>query len=84
MTHIIDTEERRSFKLYRPIPPEHYVMEGYANNPEEVQLEGHIFSDGTCVIQWMTGNHSTAVWKSFEDFDTIHGHPEYGKEVVWL
>jgi hypothetical protein len=30
----------KRFIIYRPNPPENYVEEGYANPPNEKQLEG--------------------------------------------
>jgi hypothetical protein len=74
----------KRFVVYRPNPPENYVKEGYANPVDQVQVEGVVFSDGSCVIRWCTSTHSTAVWNSFDDFQKIHGHPEYGTKVVWL
>jgi len=74
----------RRFKVYRPHPPKNYVQEGYANPPHEVQLEGVVFSDGTCAIRWLTETRSHSIWASFEDFLKIHGHPEYGTEILWL
>lgn len=53
-------------------------------------LEGVVFQDGTCVVRWCVGTQpdSTAIWKSFEDFETIHVAPRPGKErttvIHWL
>jgi hypothetical protein len=74
----------RRFRVYRPSPPEGYLEDGLARPADEVQIEGIVFSDGHCVVRWMTGNHSTAVWPSYDDFEAIHGHPEYETVVVWL
>ena len=76
--------EMRRFVLYRPNPPENYVQDGYANLPEEIQLEGVVFSDGTCVIRWCTSTKSHSVWSSFDDFMEVHGHPEYKTILKWL
>ena len=73
----------RAFRLYRPRPPADYLPKGIARPPEEVQLEGIEFSDGTVVVRWLTLEHSTAVFPSFEMFRQIHGHPEYGTEIEW-
>jgi hypothetical protein len=54
------------------------------NPPDQPQFEGVIFSDGKCVIRWLTGKRSVAVWDSFEDMMAIHGHPEYGSVLVWV
>ncbi len=74
----------KRFLVYRPNPPENYVKEGYALPPDQVQIEGVVFTDGTCVVRWCTEHRSTSVWASFEDFMKIHGHPEYGTKVEWL
>ena len=74
----------KRFKIFRPNPPSNYVVEGYANPVDQVQLEGCIFSDGTCCIRWMTETRSHSIWASYEDFFKIHGHPEYGTKVEWL
>jgi len=36
--------------------------------------EGLQFSDGTCVLRWLTEFRSTAVYASVEDVHRIHGH----------
>lgn len=74
----------RRFILYRPNPPENYVADGYANRPDEVQLEGVVFSDGTVVVRWCTETRSHSIWNCFEDFMKVHGHPEYGTFLKWL
>ena len=74
----------RRFVIFRPNPPEGYLEAGRANNPEEIQLEGVVFSDGTCVVRWLTPCPSHSVWASFEHFDKVHGHPEYGTIIKWL
>jgi hypothetical protein len=50
--------------------------------PNEVQFDGVVFHDGTTVIRWNTLAHSTAVFPSLYDLLEIHGHPEYGSEIV--
>jgi hypothetical protein len=74
----------RRFQVFRPNPPANYVEEGYANPAGQVQLEGCVFTDGTCVIRWTTETRSHSVWGSFDDFYKVHGHPEYGTVVQWL
>lgn len=74
----------RRFILYRPNPPENYVKEGYANPPEDIQLEGVVFSDGTVCIRWLTETQSHSIWSCLDDFMKIHGHPEYGTIMKWL
>lgn len=53
------------------------------NKPEEVQYEGVVFTDGTCVLRWRTAINSCSVWDSFKDAMLVHGHPEYGTEIVF-
>lgn len=36
--------------------------------------EGVCFTDGTCVLRWLTATTSTAVYRSTDDLITIHGH----------
>lgn len=35
------------------------------------------------MVRWLTAKRSTAVWASLDDMLAIHGHPEYGSELVW-
>lgn len=53
------------------------------NAPDQPQFEGVVFSDGSVAIRWLTAKRSTAVWSSMDDMLAIHGHPEYGSELVW-
>ena len=53
------------------------------NADHEPQFEGVIFTDGTVVLRWLTACRSTSVWACIEDCLNIHGHPEYGTEIVW-
>jgi hypothetical protein len=71
----------KRFTLYRPFVPETHTADQKAP-ADQPQLEGIIFSDGTCVLRWCT-TPSTSVWSSFEDMAKIHGHPEYGTYFVW-
>jgi len=72
------------FKGYRPNPPPEYYEKGCANEPEAVQYEGVVYSDGTTVIHWMTKFKSVSVFASYEDFYAVHGHPEYGTRIEWV
>lgn len=54
-----------------------------ANPDDEPQFEGVIWSDGTCTLRWLTACTSTSVWNSFEDMINIHGHPEYGTNIMF-
>lgn len=53
------------------------------NAADEPQFEGVVFSDGRVAIRWLTAKRSVAVWDSMDDMLAIHGHPEYGSELVW-
>ena len=53
------------------------------NAEHEPQYEGVIFSDGTVVLRWLTACRSTSVWADLDTMLRIHGHPEYGTEIVW-
>lgn len=74
----------RRFIVLRPNPPENYLAEGLANHPDEIQFEGVVFADGTCVVRWRTEYKSHSVWDSFESLYKVHGHLEYGTEVIFL
>lgn len=74
----------RRFRIYRPNAPEGHLASGAANAPDEVQLEGCLFSDGTVSVRWMTQFRSFSNWDSWAAFDAVHGHPEYGTVVDWL
>lgn len=74
----------RRFRCYRPNPPEGYRESGAANASDEVQFEGVVFSDGTVCQRWLTPHGSHAIWRSWDDLDKIHGHPEYGTVIEWL
>lgn len=71
------------FRTFRPNPPEGYVEGGYANAPNEVQLQGVVFDDGTVCVRWLTEHRSHSIWTSFDEFMAVHGHPEYGTIVQW-
>lgn len=53
------------------------------NADAEPQFEGVIWTDGTVTVRWLTKASSHSVWRNIEDCLTIHGHPEYGTEIVW-
>lgn len=53
------------------------------NHSDEPQFEGVVWSDGTVTLRWLTACKSHSVWASLEDMLRIHGHPEYGTEIVW-
>lgn len=73
----------RRFTMYRRGPmPETHKPNTY-NAPAEPQFEGVVFSDGRVALRWLTEHRSTVAWDSFEDMMEVHGHPEYGSELVW-
>ncbi len=78
------SEAFRRFRLYRQKPPEEYRSGGYANAPDEVQLEGAVFSDGTVAVRWLTPLRSHSLWPDFATFEAVHGHPEYESRTEWL
>jgi hypothetical protein len=49
-----------------------------------VQFEGVVFSDGTVCLRWMTEHRSHSVWSSMDEMLAVHGHLEYGTEIVWM
>src|SRR5687768_7393945 len=53
------------------------------NADYDPQFEGVIWSDGTVTLRWLTECRSHSVWTNIEDCLNIHGHPEYGTEIVW-
>lgn len=55
----------------------------HKNADSEPQYEGVIWSDGTCTLRWLTPIRSHSVWRNIGDALAIHGHPEYGTEIVW-
>ena len=73
----------RRFTVYRrgEIPDTH--SDQHKNDPSEAQYEGVVFSDGRCALRWLTPIRATSIWDSFDDAIAIHGHPEYGSEIVW-
>jgi hypothetical protein len=48
-----------------------------------VVAEGLEFSDGSCVMHWLTDPGSIAIYKNIDDLIVIHGHG--GKTTVgWI
>ncbi|MBE9508618.1 MAG: hypothetical protein IMY86_11280 [Chloroflexi bacterium] len=48
-----------------------------------VVAEGVLFSNGKCVLAWVTDRPSIAIYESIEDLEEIHGHD--GATVVqWI
>ena len=73
----------RTFTMYRRSVPTDTHDENQRNAPDQPQFEGVLFSDGTVAVRWLTAKRSTSVWQSMDDMLAIHGHPEYGSELVW-
>lgn len=74
----------RRFEMYRREMPTDTHNENQRNAANEVQFEGIEFSDGTVAIRWRTAKRSTSIWDDMNDMLAIHGHPEYGSELVWI
>lgn len=53
------------------------------NADDQPQYEGVIWSDGTCTLRWLTAAKSTSMFDSFQAMINVHGHPEYGTEIVF-
>jgi len=43
-----------------------------------------VFSDGTVCVRWLTPRfRSHSLWSCWDDLERVHGHPEYGTEIIW-
>lgn len=74
----------KRFTAYRRAISQRDTHTAYQKNPDDVpQFEGVIWTDGTVTLRWLTACRSTSVWANLEDMLNIHGHPEYGTEIVW-
>lgn len=71
------------FTAYRPLINEFSHSKDQKNDPDVPQYEGIVFSDGTCVIRWLTVVGSTSIFDSLDSCMRIHGHPEYGTRIEW-
>lgn len=75
----------RRFVCYRRDMDSRETHNEKQKNPEgEAQYEGVIWSDGTVTLHWRTPLRSHSVWDSIGDCLGVHGHPEYGTEIIWL
>lgn len=74
----------KRFVMYRRNVPTTTHNDDQRNAPDEPQFEGVVFDDGKVAIRWLTAKRSTSCWDSMDDMLAIHGHPEYGSELVWL
>jgi len=73
----------KRFTMYRRDVPKETHDENQRNPSDLPQFEGVVFSDGRVALRWLTAKRSVSVWDSLDDMLTIHGHPEYGSELVW-
>lgn len=48
-----------------------------------IVADGVVFSDGTAVLHWRGSLSSTAVYKSIEELEQIHGHKGATKVVFY-
>lgn len=48
-----------------------------------IVADGVVFPDGTAAMHWRGEFCSTAIYKSIEELEHIHGH-EGATKVVWL
>lgn len=72
------------FTAYRRQISERDTHNELQKNPDDVpQFEGVIWSDGTVTLRWLTACRSTSVWPDLKTCLDVHGHPEYGTEIVF-
>ena len=72
------------FTVYRRNMSVRDTHDHYQKNPDhEPQFEGIIWSDGTVSLRWLTATNSWSTWNSIMDMLNVHGHLEYGTEIVW-
>jgi hypothetical protein len=69
--------------MFRRNVPTETHDENQRGSPDEPQFEGIVFTDGSVAVRWRTAIHCTSVWASMDDMLKIHGHPEYGSELIW-
>ena len=80
---VVDTKIKR-FTAFRKNLSERGTHTSEQANPDSMpQYEGVIWSDGTVTLRWLTAAASTSVWKNLQEMLLIHGHPEYGTEIIW-
>jgi hypothetical protein len=71
------------FTMYRRNVPDSTHDANQKNAPADPQFEGVLFSDGRVAIRWLTAKRSTSIWDCLADALAIHGHSEYGSELIW-
>lgn len=62
-----DKKRPRPFRVQRVTDATGVSGEGHV-------ADGVVFPDGTTVLRWLTQHRSTAIYGSFEECVTIHGH----------
>jgi hypothetical protein len=82
-TIVVVPDGMRRFTMYRRDMSNTTHDANQRNAPDEPQFQGVVFTDGSVAIRWMTACRSTSVWACMDDMLKIHGHPEYGSELVW-
>lgn len=82
MTHTRTYVYPRVFTGSRPNPPAGYEQ-GYSHLGAAPDYEGVIFSDGTVAIRWLTAYGSFSCWGSYQDFEKVHGHSDYGTVITF-
>ena len=74
----------KRFTAYRRTISQRDTHTAFQKNADDVpQFEGIVWTDGTVTLRWLTACRSTSVWESLKDMLNIHGHPEYGTEIIW-
>lgn len=55
------------------------------NEPDQVQFEMCVFSDGKVAQRWLVGNGSMVWWDKLESLYKVHiyAHPDYGTRIEW-
>jgi hypothetical protein len=64
---VATSERPRAFKAQRITDATGVSGQGHV-------ADGVVFPDGTTVLRWLTQHRSTAIYSSFEEMKTIHGH----------
>lgn len=78
------SEIQRFVAYRRNISERETHNETQKNDDGEPQFEGVIWSDGTVALRWLTPLRSISVWDSIDAALGVHGHPEYGTEIIWF
>lgn len=74
----------KRFTAYRRNISQRDTHSALHKNPDDVpQYEGVVWTDGTVTLRWLTPLRSTSVWPDLHSALGVHGHPEYGTEILW-